>query len=166
MNTPILSKQPIYKDHRGSFTPIDITGEWIQSNISINDDIYTFRGLHFQHGSFAQTKLVKVIKGKIIDFAVNIDKESDDYKKVHVFNLDEGDEVLVPKGYAHGFITLQSGTIVNYLVDNGYSKENEDSILRSTVPEISEVLGNVTNGKTFKIKISDKDITGKNLNEL
>jgi dTDP-4-dehydrorhamnose 3,5-epimerase len=166
MNTPILSKQPIYKDHRGSFTPIDITGEWIQSNISINDDIYTFRGLHFQHGSFAQTKLVKVIKGKIIDFAVNIDKESDDYKKVHVFNLDEGDEVLVPKGYAHGFITLQSGTIVNYLVDNGYSKENEDSILWSTVPEISEVLGNVTNGKTFKIKISDKDITGKNLNEL
>jgi len=166
MNTPILSKQPIYKDHRGSFTPIDITGEWIQSNISINDDIYTFRGLHFQHGSFAQTKLVKVIKGKIIDFAVNIDKESDDYKKVHVFNLDEGDEVLVPKGYAHGFITLQSGTIVNYLVDNGYSKENEDSILWSTVPEISEVLGNVTNGKTFKIKISDKDIAGKNLNEL
>jgi dTDP-4-dehydrorhamnose 3,5-epimerase len=166
MNTPILSKQPIYKDHRGSFTPIDITGEWIQSNISINDDIYTFRGLHFQHGTFAQTKLVKVIKGKIIDFAVNIDKESDDYKKVHVFNLDEGDEVLVPKGYAHGFITLQSGTIVNYLVDNGYSKENEDSILWSTVPEISEVLGNVTNGKTFKIKISDKDITGKNLNEL
>jgi len=166
MNIPILSKQPIYKDHRGSFTPIDITGDWIQSNISINDDIYTFRGLHFQHEPFAQTKLVRVIQGKIIDFAININKDSDDYKKVHIFNMDEGDSLLVPKGYAHGFITLQSGTIVNYLVDNGYSKENEDCILWSSVPEVSNILNDVTNGKTFKIKISDKDIIGKNFNDL
>jgi dTDP-4-dehydrorhamnose 3,5-epimerase len=141
-----LLTQPIYKDHRGSFTPINIKGGWIQSNISINDDIYTLRGLHYQNNPFAQTKLVSVVRGKIIDFAINLDKTSEDYKKVHIFHLDEGGSVLVPKGYAHGFITLQSGTIVNYLVDNVYSKENEGCILWSSVPEIQELISSILNG--------------------
>ena len=161
-----LLTQPIYKDHRGSFTPINIKGEWIQSNISINDDIYTLRGLHYQNNPFAQTKLVSVVRGKIIDFAINLDKTSEDYKKVHIFHLDEGGSVLIPKGYAHGFITLQSGTIVNYLVDNVYSKENEGCILWSSVPEIYELVSSILNGMTFKIKISDKDIVGDNFNDL
>ena len=70
MKKPYTLNQPVYKDHRGSFTPINITGEWVQSNLSINDDIFTFRGLHFQESSKSQNKLVSVIQGKIIDFVV------------------------------------------------------------------------------------------------
>ena len=64
MKTPKKSAQPIYKDNRGSFTPIQIEDTWIQSNLSINDNPFTWRGLHFQVGPRRQSKQITVIKGK------------------------------------------------------------------------------------------------------
>jgi dTDP-4-dehydrorhamnose 3,5-epimerase-like enzyme len=65
---PELSKQPIFKDHRGFFAPIKLSDKWVQSNISINDDIFVFRGLHLQKFPKSQAKEVMVIKGRILDF--------------------------------------------------------------------------------------------------
>ena len=163
---PYTLNQPVYKDHRGSFTPIDITGEWVQSNLSINDDIFTFRGLHFQESSKSQNKLVSVIQGKIIDFVVNIDKTSEDFGKVENFVLESGNSVMVPKGYAHGFLTLQSGTIVNYLVDEEYSPEHEISIKWESVEDVKESITKITSGFIFKLKMSDKDRDGIDISEL
>ena len=165
--TPELSKQPVFKDHRGSFTPINIKGEWIQSNISINDDIYTLRGLHYQNNPFAQTKLVSVVRGKIIDFAINLDKTSEDYKKVHIFHLDEGGSVLIPKGYAHGILTLEDDTVVQYFTDNVYSPEKERSILWSSVPGLEDsIREHLPHFTPSYLTMSEKDTNGIHFSEV
>ena len=164
--TPKLKKQSIFKDHRGSFTPSKLSDKWVQSNISINDDIFVFRGLHLQKHPKSQAKQVTVIQGRILDFCVCIDKLNPNYGKTFDFMMNEGDVLYVPHGYAHGFLTLQSGTIVNYLVDEEYSPEHELSIKWSTVEEVKELITKITSGFTFKLKISDKDNDGINFSEL
>ena len=163
---PELSKQPIFKDHRGSFTPIKLSEKWVQSNISINDDIFVFRGLHLQKFPKSQAKEVMVIRGRILDFCVCVDKLNPNFGKTFEFMMNEGDSLYVPIGYAHGFLTLQSGTIVNYLVDEVYSPEHEVSIKWDSVEEVKETITKMTAGFTFKLKMSDKDIDGINLSEL
>jgi dTDP-4-dehydrorhamnose 3,5-epimerase len=113
----------------------------------------------------AQSKLVSVIQGKVIDFVINLDKDSDDFGKLETFILTSGEAVYVPKGYAHGFLTLQSGTIVNYLVDNEYSKEHEGCIQWDTVEEVKDIITKYMRGFNFKIKISDKDTEGITLED-
>jgi dTDP-4-dehydrorhamnose 3,5-epimerase len=163
---PELKKQSIFKDHRGSFTPIKLSDKWVQSNISINDDIFVFRGLHLQKHPKSQSKQVTVIQGRILDFCVCVDKLNPNYGKTFDFMMNEGDVLYVPHGYAHGFLTLQSGTIVNYLVDEEYSPEHELSIKWDTVEEVRELITKITSGFTFKLKISDKDSDGINFSEL
>jgi dTDP-4-dehydrorhamnose 3,5-epimerase len=72
---------------------------------------------------------------------------------------------MVPKGYAHGFLTLQSGTIVNYLVDEPYSPSDEQCIKWDSVEDVREVITKLMSGFTFKMKISDKDTIGLTLEE-
>ena len=94
----------IFKDHRGIFSPLDLSKNdknWVQSNISVNPRKYTLRGLHFQKNEFAQAKLIKVISGKILDFVVDMKNVSDDYTKVFFFEMNEGDELYVPRYFAH-----------------------------------------------------------------
>lgn len=163
---PELKKQPIFKDHRGSFTPIKLSDKWVQSNISINDDIFVFRGLHLQKYPKSQAKQVMVIQGKIIDFCVCVDKLNPNFEKVFEYVMEAGDTLYVPHGYAHGFLTLQSGTIVNYLVDEEYSPEHEVSIKWESVEEVRETITKLTAGFTFKLKMSDKDREGVEFLEL
>jgi len=164
--TPELSKQPIFKDNRGSFTPIKLSEKWVQSNVSINDDLFVFRGLHLQKYPKSQAKQVMVIQGKIIDFCVCIDKLNPNFGKVFEFIMDVGDSLYVPHGYAHGFLTLQSGTIINYFVDESYSPEHEISINWESVGDVKETITKITAGFTFKLKMSDKDREGINISEL
>jgi len=164
--TPELSKQPAFKDHRGSFTPIKLSDKWVQSNISINDDIFVFRGLHLQKYPKSQAKQVMVIQGKIIDFCVCVDKLNPNFGKVFEYVMNEGDKLYVPLGYAHGFLTLQSGTIVNYLVDEEYSPNHEVSIKWESVEEVKETITKLTAGFTFKLKMSEKDKDGLELSEI
>ena len=67
MKNPKKFNVSIFKDNRGSFIPVKLEDNWIQSNLSINDNPYTWRGLHFQVGPRRQSKYVSVIKGSIID---------------------------------------------------------------------------------------------------
>ena len=86
MNPQILSS-PTFFDHRGSFTPINLNildKNWIQSNISISDKSNTFRGMHYQRQPFSQAKLVKVIRGKIMDYIVDLRTESPDFMKLQI----------------------------------------------------------------------------------
>jgi dTDP-4-dehydrorhamnose 3,5-epimerase len=146
---------PIFADNRGIFTPLEIEDDWVQSNISINKKRFTFRGLHFQVGSHAQTKSVRVIEGKILDIIVCIDEDSSDYLQVKTFELKAGEGINVPKGYAHSFITLKNNTIVQYLVDEPYWQPSERSILWSSIPKVKKIIEDVV--KDRDLIISDRD---------
>ncbi len=161
MKNPKKFNISVYKDNRGSFTPVKLEDNWIQSNFSINDNPFTWRGLHFQVGPRRQSKYISVIQGKIIDVIVCLSGE--DLGKVEIYELNQGDGLYIPKNYAHGFLTLESGTIVNYFVDEIYSKEHEVSVHWMSIPEVKEVVeGYLGNNK---LVISDKDNVAIEFNE-
>ena len=82
---------------------------------------------------------------------------------LYMYHMESGDELLVPKGFAHGFITLRDNTIVQYLVDNDYSPESEGSIVWTNFEQIKVKIENlVGNFDENDITISDKDLITKN----
>jgi len=169
MEIPHLIFNKVFEDNRGIFAPLSLNYEeshnpqlrknWLQSNISFNPKQYTLRGLHFQTGNKAQAKLVKLITGRIIDFVIDIRPSSPEYKKLYQFPMEPGNELIVPRGFAHGFLTLEPNTIVQYLVDNEYSPENEGSIYWEEIQELKLQF------QPYKklIIISDKDLLTKNI---
>lgn len=170
MEKPILRKNTVFEDERGKFAPLplkyndEFNKEWLQSNISTNPKKYTLRGMHFQQGKYSQAKLVKVIDGHMLDVVVDIRKDEDSFMNVDMFEMKPGDELLVPRGFAHGFVTLNENTIVQYLVDNDYSPENEGSIVWVRFSEIMSKLMEITNGdfNHSKLTIAEKDLETKN----
>jgi dTDP-4-dehydrorhamnose 3,5-epimerase len=154
MEKAILFDSGTFLDNRGSFTPLSLElfdKKWLQSNVSVNDKRNTFRGLHFQKGEFAQAKLLKVIHGEIIDYIVDLREDSEDYMKLQEFKLTRNNALLVPRGFAHGFITTEKNTIVQYLVDNVYNKESEGTLFWNEVPELYKKL----KGKDLIISTKD-----------
>ena len=89
------------------------------------------RGLHYQTGKFAQAKLVRVIKGKVLDVAVDLRKDSLTFGK-HVSAIlseENKTQLFIPRGFAHGFLVLEDDTIFSYKCDNFYNKESEAGII-------------------------------------
>jgi len=110
---------------------------FVQTNQSLSDDKATLRGLHFQAPPFAQTKLVWVVRGAVFDVAVDIRLKSPTYGKwaSALLSAEKGNQILVPAGFAHGFLTLEPDTIVQYQVDNPYAPA-QDRGIRWDDPEI------------------------------
>jgi len=148
--------QPIFKDNRGTFIPIKLNNA-IQSNLSINNNSHTFRGMHMQLPPKQQTKYVSVLRGRMVDILLNLNESSPTYKQTQFYVLEEGDSLIIPKGYAHGFLTLTGNTIVNYLVDEEYSPEHEVSILWSSIPEIRRIIERFCYDGIDEITINEKD---------
>ena len=144
-----------FNDKRGSYTPIqtnELGIEWEQCSISVNDKKGTFRGLHYQTNP-KQTKYIKVIKGSIIDFMLNLDTN-----ELLYYTLDSNEAILVPHNMAHGFLTLEEGTIVAYMVKGEYNPESEHCIVWRTIEGVKKVVLDNTDGNLI---ISDKDNLGK-----
>ena len=125
------------KDKRGNFIRVFdekilkriLKKKWVQHNESLNKEKNTFRGFHAQIKPFSETKLVRVIHGKIIDMILDIRKKSPTFKKLIKIKMTEGKNmVLIPKGCAHGYLTLEKNTRLSYLHDNFYSKKHEINI--------------------------------------
>jgi len=114
----------------------------------------TLRGLHYQLPPFSQAKLVRVVKGAILDVAVDIRRSSETFGRYVAVELNEENkyQLFIPNGFAHGFLTLQDDTIVAYKVDNYYSKGHDRGI-RFDDPKIAI---NWPIGKG-KILLSEKD---------
>ena len=89
------------------------------------------RGLHFQKGEFAQAKLVRVVKGKVLDVVVDVRPNSKTYKQTFSCELSEENkkQLFVPRGFAHGYIVLEDNTIFTYKCDNYYHPEAEGGII-------------------------------------
>ena len=99
--------------------------EFVQDNQSLSLQRNIFRGLHFQIPPFAQDKLVRVIKGSILDFVLDIRKSSKTFGQIESFKLssENFNQIFIPKGFAHGFLTLEDNTETIYKVTNYYSPE-------------------------------------------
>ncbi|RYE87061.1 MAG: dTDP-4-dehydrorhamnose 3,5-epimerase [Hyphomicrobiales bacterium] len=104
--------------------------DWMQDNQSYSKDIFTLRGLHYQEPPFAQDKLVRVLRGRILDVAVDIRRGSPSYGKWVAVELsaEAFNQLLVPVGFAHGFLTLEPDTEVFYKVSAPYSGSHDRSI--------------------------------------
>jgi len=112
------------------------------------------RGLHYQVEPYAQAKLVRVIKGTVLDVAVDLRKDSKTYgKHISIVLSDKSKKQLfIPKGFAHGFLVLSKKAIFSYKVDNYYNKISERGIAFNDID-----LNINWNLKYSKIKVSEKD---------
>lgn len=130
----------IYTDGRGwflesynkyNFIESNIFIDFVQDNHSLSLKKGTLRGLHFQNHPFAQTKLVRCTRGRIWDVAVDLRKSSPTYLKWFGLELSSDNHrmLLIPQGFAHGFITLEDYCEVQYKVDKIYNKSSDRSII-------------------------------------
>ena len=135
-----LIKPKIFNDDRGSFfesfnmkvfqKETNQKINFVQDNQSVSSK-NILRGLHFQKPPHAQAKLVRVIKGSVLDVVVDLRKKSKTYGKYILEELSEynNHQLFLPKGMAHGFLTLEDNTIFTYKCSEFYCKEAEDSII-------------------------------------
>jgi dTDP-4-dehydrorhamnose 3,5-epimerase len=103
---------------------------FVQDNLSLSRQVGTLRGLHYQRPPKAQAKLIQVIQGRILDVAVDVRRGSPTYGRHAAVELsaDSGEQVFVPSGFLHGFVTLEQDTLVLYKVDAPYAPECEGSV--------------------------------------
>ena len=134
----ILLTPRVYQDDRGYFMEsynqkkVDmlIKDHFVQDNESESQK-NVLRGLHFQVPPHAQSKLIRVVKGSILDIAVDLRKESSTYGK-HFKQILSGEnkkQLYIPVGFAHGFLSLEDNTILNYKCSDYYDAKAEASIL-------------------------------------
>lgn len=154
----------IFRDKRGYFiesfnkkafknaTGLDIN--FLQDNESQSSK-GVLRGLHFQRGEHAQAKLIRVVKGRVLDVAVDMRVNSETFGAHFSIELSEDNktQLFVPRGFAHGFVVLEDDTIFSYKCDNFYNKEAESGILYND--ESLNIDWKIPNDKLI---ISDKDL--------
>ena len=138
----VIIEPAVHGDNRGYFVETfraDKLEEFLGYKINFCQDNESkssrgvLRGLHYQLSPAAQTKLVRVIQGRVLDVAVDIRKGSPTFGK-HIaveLSAENKKQLLVPRGFAHGFVVLEDNTVFAYKVDNYYSPENDRGILFS-----------------------------------
>lgn len=158
----IVIEPQIFGDDRGyffesyskaKFNEAGITNDFVQDNQSMSA-YGIIRGLHFQKGEYAQAKLVRVIKGKVIDSVVDLRPNSKTFGKTFSIELSQENQkqLFVPRGFAHGFSVLEDNTIFTYKCDNLYNKESEGGLLYN-----DPALNIDWKIPTDKVLVSDKD---------
>jgi len=158
----LIIEPKVFEDPRGYFfeaynkrtwAGAGLNYEFVQDNTSWSKK-GVLRGLHLQLGDSAQTKLVSVLKGKVLDVVVDLRRDSPTFKKQ--FSLELSDEnkrqLLVPRGFAHGFVTLSESALFIYKCDNLYNPKTELGILFND-PDLNIDWGLPAD----EIEISDKD---------
>jgi dTDP-4-dehydrorhamnose 3,5-epimerase len=134
-----IVKPQRFGDHRGFFSEVynvekfaqaGINLNFVQDNHSLSVESGTVRGLHFQSAPFKQDKLIRVVRGRLVDVAVDIRKSSPTYGQ-HVaveLSAENGLQLLIPVGFAHGFCTVEPNTEVIYKVSGYYSSAHDHGL--------------------------------------
>ncbi|CAM1366682.1 dTDP-4-deoxyrhamnose-3,5-epimerase [Tenacibaculum sediminilitoris] len=135
----VIIEPKVFGDQRGyffeSFNQKEFEEHIGQANfVQDNESKSTYgalRGLHFQQPPFAQAKLVRCIQGKVLDVAVDVRKNSPSYGKHITVELSEENkrQLFIPRGFAHGFVTLSKEAVFAYKVDNWYAPEYDSGII-------------------------------------
>lgn len=139
INDVFILEPQVFGDERGYFfesfnaerffahTGVDV--RFVQDNES-RSKRGVLRGLHFQRAPYAQAKLVRVVKGRVLDVAVDIRKDSPTFGRYVAVELsgDNKRQLFIPKGFAHGYVVLEDNTIFQYKCDEFYHPESEDGI--------------------------------------
>lgn len=154
----LVIKPKVFEDARGYFfesfnekllRQAGLETRFVQDNQSMSQK-NVLRGLHFQAPPHAQGKLVRVIKGAVLDVVVDIRRQSPTYGRNFTIELNEQNKTMlwVPEGFAHGFLTLENETIFYYKCNNYYNKESEGCVMwndrdlaiawNATAPVLSE----------------------------
>lgn len=132
----------VFKDERGTFKEcfkasklqeiLGYTPDFVQENES-ESHYGTLRGLHYQKGAKAQTKLIRVVEGLILDVVVDLRADSDSFGTHYKVELskEKGNQLFIPRGCAHGFVVLSKSATITYLCDNEYHPASEAGILYS-----------------------------------
>ena len=167
----VIIEPKVHGDDRGYFVETfraDKLEEFLGFKLNFGQDNESksskgvLRGLHYQLPPHAQTKLVRVIQGRVLDVAVDIRRNSPTFGQ-HVaveLSADNKKQMLVPRGFAHGFVVLEDDTIFAYKVDNYYSPECDRGIAFDDESlNIDWIL------KKEELKLSDKDTKQPKLNE-
>tara|TARA_B100001093_G_scaffold149276_1_gene142014 strand:+ start:117 stop:653 length:537 start_codon:yes stop_codon:yes gene_type:complete len=135
----IIIKHDVIHDNRGFFKEkvklkllenhINSKFDFCQENC-VKSKLNVLRGLHFQEEPYAQSKLISLSYGKILDVVVDIRRDSSTYGKYfsYILSFENHESLLVPKGFAHGYLTISDFAIVNYCVDNYYNPAVEGGI--------------------------------------
>lgn len=129
----------VFNDDRGyffesfnqeTFSKNNLDYKFIQDNQSYSS-YGTLRGLHLQKGEYAQAKLVRAVVGKVLDVVVDLRNNSETFGKTFSIILDDKSQkqLLIPRGFAHGFVVLSANAMFSYKVDNFYNKESEAGII-------------------------------------
>ena len=139
INGCMLLQPKVYGDHRGWFyesyrkEELDaVLGDpvsFVQDNVSLSHK-HVLRGMHFQKGKKAQSKLVNVLKGRVLDVVVDLRPDSPSFMESFSIELscEDGQMLFIPKGTAHGFLSLEDHTIFCYKCDAYYDPESEGGI--------------------------------------
>lgn len=142
----VIIEPDVFGDHRGFFMEswsqkkMEEAGlfyNFVQDNHSMSSVKGTLRGIHFQKGDKAQAKLVRCVKGAVLDVAVDLRHDSPTYKQWVAVELSAENfkQLLIPKGFGHGFVTLTDDVEFLYKADNYYALESDGGI-RWNDPEI------------------------------
>ncbi len=147
----LIIKPTVYQDDRGyffeSYNKEKFLSQGIDRNFVQDNESKSMkgvlRGLHFQKPPYAQGKLVRVMKGAVLDVAVDLRKNSSTYGQWASIELTEDNKFMywIPAGFAHGFVTLEDNTVFFYKCTNVYNKESEGSI-RWNDPDLKIDWGN------------------------
>ncbi len=144
--------------NRRAFAQAGLEFDFVQDNESLSVDVGTLRGLHYQAPPNAQAKLVRVVRGGILDIAVDVRRGSPDFGKwVSVeLSAENGRQILIPRGFLHGFVTLSPDTHVLYKADNYYAPESDGAVAWND-PDLA------IDWQTDKVTLSDKDAAAPRL---
>ena len=160
----------LHEDNRGFFYESyrkDLLEKFINQKIDFCQENYSkskkgvFRGLHYQLSPFEQTKLVSVIKGSIIDIAIDIRSNSENFLKNIQIELSEDNkkQLFIPKGFAHGFYVKSEEAIISYKVDTFYNK-NSEIVINAMDPRLN------LNLNKNKFIFSDRDLLAPNFDKI
>ena len=148
--------------NRQSLLDIGVDLRPVQENQSLSRTVGTVRGLHFQRPPTPQAKLVRVLRGRILDVAVDIRAGSATFGQAFAVELSSagGEQMFIPAGFAHGFCTLEPDTEISYLVDAPYAPECDAAILWN-----DPTLG-IAWPDFAGVVVSDKDARAPRLSEI
>ena len=169
---PLEIKPKIFNDDRGYFyetwnakdfeANINPGTSFVQDNQSFSER-GTLRGLHYQLNPMAQGKLVRVTKGKVFDVIVDLRQKSKTFKSWTslILNCQEKNQIWIPKGFAHGFLTLSEDAILEYKVTNFWEKDLERTILWND--SFISIEWPRLNNNLLEPNLSSKDMNGLSL---